>query len=128
VQLLEDRAPGAAGVFRARRIDREEHDAIGPEADVDGADVPERAQEQAGADKKNDRHASLEHHQRASSKWMAGAGRDAAAVLEHRADVAPHRLPDRREAEQHARRHGHAGREDEDTDVEDRVELLAEHP
>jgi hypothetical protein len=128
VQLLEDRTPGAAGVFRARRIDGEEHDSIGPEADVDGADVPQRAHEQAGADQKNNRHAHLQDHQRPSAPRLAGAGRDAAAVLERRADVATHRLPDRRQAEQHTRRHSHAGGEDEDADVEDRVELLAEHP
>ena len=60
---------------------------------------------------------------------MAGAGRDAAAVLEHRADVAPHRLPDRREAEQRtlvatvtpaARMRT--------LDVEDRVELRRRRP
>ena len=77
-------------------------------AKVDGVGVPQRAQEQAGADQQHQAHRDLKDHERAPPARRADAGGDGAAFVAKRRDrVAAQRVKNRRQAGEDAARRGH---------------------
>ena len=78
----------------------EQRDLLGPEAERNGAQVRERAQEQARADQEQHRQAHLRDDERAPAHGMRGVRHRASAILERRVHVDAPGLQDRREAEQ----------------------------
>ena len=87
---------------RARRVEPEQRDLLGPEAERHGSQIRERAQEQARADQEQHRQAHLRDDERAPAHGMRGVRHRASAILQRRVHVDAPRLQDRREAEQDA--------------------------
>ena len=110
------------GIAGGRRLNGEEQEVVGVEAEVGGVEVDQRAREEACSDDEEHGERDLEDDDGFAGETFAAAGGGRGGVLERGVDVGASGLPCGGEAEEDAGEDGDCGGEGEDAKVESGAE------